>query len=380
MSVLSSKKMLLLGFIVIILIAIPLSVYVAQKQQQTKTQAAASTSLSFNPGTQTATAIGETINFDIMLDPGAGTPPNQVSFAKLVINYDPLKLATGDAGLTPTTAFQTVLEEPTYTSGSVSVTLSIGSDPSKAIQAKTKIATISFKALSPTDETKITFAGTTQVLSVASGDQAGENVLLASPSPATVKITAQVSPTAAPEVSGAPVSDNITCTGLGLDRAQNGNAPYSITFTGSANATNGTITKASFNFGDSPVEDVTQGGGIGTNNVSVQISHTYNNPGSYTATVILTGSDGAISSLSDNCTKVITVNPPVGGPDLPSQTGTESGQIVSPEVAPTIITQELIPSPIPSPIVPTGPSAKLIGIGVAGAILSIIGGLIFFTL
>lgn len=384
MSSFSGKKILLLGFIVVILTAIPLSVYVAQKQQETKIQAAPSTSLSFNPPKRDATKIDETVSFDIMLDPGAGDPPNLVSFAKLIINYDSLKLATDAAGLVPTSAFPTELEEPTYTDGSISVTLSIGSDPLKAIKTKTKIATISFKTLAPTDGTKIVFASGTQVLSVGSKDEAGENVL-STTNPAIVTLK-EISPTIGPTTS--PVSSNITCSGLGLDRSATGIAPYSITFTGSANASVGNITKASFNFGDGPVEDVTEGGKIGTNSVSVQKAHTYNNLGSYTASVIFTGSDGSLSSL-DKCTQAITVSAGIGGVPTPIPSGTESAQITPPIIPTEIIPTEIIPTeiviqssppPILSPIPPTGPPSKLIGIGIAGAILSIIGGIIFFTL
>jgi len=377
MSSFSGKKILLLGFIVVILTAIPLSVYVAQKQQKTKTQAAQSTSLAFNPPKRDATKVDETVSFDIMLDPGAGDPPNQISFAKLIINYDPPFLEIVDKGLVPTTAFSTELEEPVYSSGSASVTLSIGSDPTKAIKTKAKIATISFKTLAPTDGTKIVFASGTQVLSVGSADEAGENVL-STTSPGTVTLK-EISPTIGP--TKVPGTSDITCTGLGLDRSATGSAPYSITFTGSANASVGTITKASFNFGDGPVEDITQGGGINTNSVSVQKAHTYNNSGSYTASVIFTSSDGSLSSLG-NCSQVITVNAPgIGGLPTPIVSGTESAETTPPVIpTETTIIEEMSPSPILTPIGPTGPSSKLIGIGIVGAILSIIGGVIFFSL
>ncbi|MEK7534162.1 MAG: hypothetical protein AAB600_02380 [Patescibacteria group bacterium] len=381
MSTISAKKILLLGFIAVMLVAIPLSVYVAQKQQQTKTQAAVSTSLSFNPPKLDATKVGEIIDFDIMLDPGQGTPPNKVSFAKLIINYDPLKLEISEGGFAFTTALQTVLEEPTYISGSASVTLSIGSDPTKAIQTKTKIATISFKTLAPTDGTKIVFAAGTQVLSVASGDEAGENVL-STTNPAVVTVK-EISPTPAPTAT--PVSSNITCTGLVLDRLATGSVPYSITFTASGNAKVGTVTKATFNFGDGPVEDVTQGGGIDTNSVSVQKAHTYKNPGSYTTSVIFTGSDGSLSSLISNCAQTITVSASgVVASATPIPPVTESPQVTPPviptEIIPTEIAIQPSPPPILTPIPPTGPSAKIIGIGIASAILSIIGGIIFFSL
>jgi PKD repeat protein len=377
MSTISAKKILLLGFIVVILIAIPLSVYIAQKQQQTITKAAESTSLSFKPPKKDVTKVGEIVSFDIMLDPGARDPPNQVSFDKLIINYEPLFLEIVDKGLVPTTAFSTVLEEPVYNEGSISVTLSIGQDPTKAIISNTKIATISFKTLASTDGTKIVFATGTQVLSVGSEDQAGENVL-STTSPAIVTL---ISPTPGPTT--APQPSNIVCTGLGLDRSATGIAPYSITFTGSGNASIGTITKASFNFGDGPVQDVLEGEGIGKNSVSVQKAHTYINPGSYTASVIFTGSDGSLSSIS-NCTQAITVSGGIGGLPTPTPLGTDPAQITPPviptEIIPTEIVMQPSESPLLTPIPPTGPSNKLIGIGIVGTILTIVGGIIFFSL
>ena len=254
----------------------------------------------------------------------------------------------------------------------------------QAVKTKTKIATISFKTLAATTGTNVIFANGTQVLSVATGDQAGENVLLSNPSPAIVTLTEAVTtpgPTAGPTVTGAPTSSNITCTGLGLDRSATGSAPYSITFTGSATANTGTIAKASFNFGEGAVEDETQSGGLGTKSVNVQKSHTYNNPGSYTANVLFTGSDNFLSILNNNCTKIITVNPTgLGGPP----TGTQSAQITpSSEVGPTTeippTTEQPPTAPIPT-VAPTGPSPKLIGIGIAGIIISVIGGLLIFAL
>lgn len=381
---LSNKKVLMLGFLIILLIAIPLSVYMAQKQQQTKSRAALSTSLSFSPSTLQATKIGEVISFDIMLDPSAGQPPNQVSFAKLIINFDALKLATSDAGLVPNTAaFPSVLEDPTYSTDVASVTLSIGADPIKAIKTKTKIATISFKTLAPSDGTKITFGNSTQILSIASGDQASENVLLLSSlAPATVTIT-DTSPSPSPVPTLAAINNALICTSLGLDRSATGSAPYSITFTGSGNNSAGTITKATFNFGDGPVADVTQGGNLGTKSVSVQISHTYRNPGAYTASVIFTDNTGSLSALSSNCTQAITINPP--GTATPTIIGGPGATGAAETPVPSLIVEGFSPTPPTSqvtapPLQPPGPSEKIIGIGIVGAILSIIGGILFFTL
>jgi len=67
------------------------------------------------------------------------------------------------------------------TTGTASISLSIGADPTKAITTKTKIATLQLQATGTTSPTSpnITFdLANTQVLSIASSDQIDENVLL----------------------------------------------------------------------------------------------------------------------------------------------------------------------------------------------------------
>jgi len=385
-SLFSAKKLLLLGFVVIILVAIPISVYILQQQQKTKTFAAASTHLFFNPSKQDITTLDQTADFAIMVDPTKGTPPNKISFAKIVINYDPAILSIDETGFVLNkNAFSTVLEGPTFSPGSIVVTLSVGADPSNAIQAQTKIADLKFKVLVETDSTPITFATGTQVLSVSSGDEAGENVLIQERlTPATVAVAMPASSTPAP--TSGPINPNIACTELALDRANTGNAPYSITFTGAGSVTDGTLTKATFNFGDGTVQDVTEGGGLGTNSARVQKAYTYNNPGTYTATVIFTDNNNAVSSVVDNCKQTITVSASIGGGPEPSPSGTDSAQPTQePDV--TVTPDELTPTPtdFPEPtqqptIEPTGPSDNLIGIGIAGVMLSIIGAVLFFML
>lgn len=199
MSIFSSyKKIFLLGFIVAILIAIPFSVYIAQKRQGIRSKAAASTTLSFNPSSSTI-KVGDTLILNVALDPGTGPTANQVSFVKLFINYDPTKFARtseSDEILSPNTdpenTLTSVLENPVYTSGSASISLSIGADPTRVVTTKTQIAILKLKALSVADSngpTSITFDKATQVLSIASSDQTSENVLsLSTTTPATITI------------------------------------------------------------------------------------------------------------------------------------------------------------------------------------------------
>lgn len=190
------KKLLLLGFVAVLLVVIPISVFVAQKQQTTRSKAAPTTKLSFSPQTLSSTT-GAVLKFDINIDPGS----NQVSFVKLVINYDPTKLSakTIDGLQENSQIFQSILEGPTYDEtnnpATAIVSLSVGSDPASVITTLAKVGSMSFKALATTDAdpTQITFnKDTTQALSIKSTDTASENVINvlqpASLSPAFVTI------------------------------------------------------------------------------------------------------------------------------------------------------------------------------------------------
>src|SRR5258708_2598529 len=330
---LNGKKLVLIGFIVVCVVGIHLTIYVVQKKTNTQQHAQASTNLAFTPDSSAASPIqknvGDSIPVDITVDPGK----NLVSFVKLEIQYDPTVLATasGSAFKANTNAFPSVLEGPVYSPGKIAVTLSVGPDPTKAIQQKVTAATITFTALKgtpPGTPTLVSYTSNTQVLSIGSTDQASENVL-SSATPATIVIggsspipsgtptpttavsgSPTVAPTTAqtvtpvpttPIASGAPPSSTPpTCNSLTADRATTGTAPYAITFTANGSSSNGTISKVSFNFGDGQVSDVTQAGGIGTATVNVQASHTYNNPGTFNASAILTDNTGALSTSSSS--------------------------------------------------------------------------------
>lgn len=155
---------------------------IANKQVQPQQRDHRTSTLSFAPTSSIASPIvtkqGETVTVEVMLDPGQ----NLVSFAKLDILYDPTKLAIVQPdGFQPTDALPSLLNGPIYTSGKISATMSIGADPKKGIEKSAKIATIAFKALTPTgdgDPTVITFGPDLQILSLAPEDGASENVYL----------------------------------------------------------------------------------------------------------------------------------------------------------------------------------------------------------
>ncbi len=395
---LSGKKLFLIGFIVILLVGIPLTVYILQQQTNTQQHAAASTNLAFSPNSSASAPIqeniGSTIPLAITVDPGK----NLVSFVKLEIQYDPTVLATASANafVPNVSAFPSVLEGPIYSPGKIAVTLSVGPDPTKAIQQAVTAATINFvalKATPPGTPTLVSYTTNTQVLSIGPNDQASENVL-SSATPATIAITGtspsptstvptgtpapsvavsptpSTAPTAAPSstptatptvqlqpaISGTPSSNPPICSSLTINGPSTGNAPYALTFTASGSSSAETISKVTFNFGDGQISDVTQSGGIGTASVNVQAAHTYSNPGTFTANAILTDSTGAVSSSdassSANCSQTITVNAASG-----------SGTVN------------------PSPTMPaTGSTGIAVGISLSAIFLIVGGGLLFFIL
>lgn len=356
-----SKKILLFGIIFTLLVAIPITMYLlTQGETRQKISAVRATKLFFTPES-VSTSVNQTFDLGVTVDPGT----NQISFVKLLINYDATKLATAGAGFSPnTSALPGVLEGPIYTPGKISVTLTVRADPTSVIQTQTQVGTVTFKAIADTAgiPTQITFDALdnqTQVLSIASADLPSENVL-SSTSPASVVIGAStLTPTAAASptpTSGTPTptsraNQSPVCTALNVDRAATGDVPFSITFTAVGSDTDGTISKVTFNFGDGPVEDVTQSGGIGTNSVSAQASHTYNSPGTYTASAIITDNAGGVSS-GTTCTQIITVN------EAPTPT-------------------PLVPTPT---LAPSGPGDSVVSIGVIGAILTVLGAILFFAL
>lgn len=377
MSLFSGKKILLLGFILVLLGAIPVTLYLLQRQQEIQSSAAPLTVVSFKPDSTLASPIqknvGDKVDLDITMDPGK----NIITVVKLYIKYDPKKLEIIKDGFVPNSAVVTALEGPTYNSGSVYALLSVivsssqGADPTKVIQSATKLGTVSFNAIEATETpTEVSYTPQTQARSSAAGDPYTENSIK-STIPAFVKISGEavVSPTPSVQpsitITSPPSAPNQSpvCTSLTLDREATGTAPLSLAFTASGNDPDGTINKVTFNFGDGPVQDVTQAGGIGTNNVSVQIAHTYNNSGTFNATAMLTDNNGSVSDIA-TCSKTITVSGgtvTTGGTSLPAATATPTTAVSAPTEAP-------------------GPGDMVIGAGIFGIAVTIIGALIFLAL
>lgn len=384
------KRVFLIGFLVVILLAIPLTLYILSQQTQPKIGATANTNLTFLTPT-TPPVVGQTFPVDIQINPG-GT--NQISLVKMTIVWD--KTVLQEVSFKPQNAKDTgyplfPLDGPTdpaancpSTQCSLSVTLSIGNDPTKAIvgSSNTTIATITFTALAPTAQTSggaptLQFGGDTNALSLATGsngDLATENVLQ-KPGPANLTIvavpTGTITPTQVPgtnptdtptvppsggggnpsPTTGGGTNQGPTCTSFALNPTS-GTAPVDIQLTAVGNVTGATISKATFNFGDGSVQDITSGGGIGTTSVSVQTTHTYKTNGTFTASAVFTDSNGNLTTPS-SCSTSVTLG---GGP---TPTGT-------PIAGATV-------SPTPQSIPATGPGSTIVAVGLAGFAIAVMG-------
>jgi len=389
MSLLSGKKLLLLGFFLVLLIAVPVAFYFVS-QQTTKISTEKATILSLSPTTQNTT-VDSVVTFDINVDPSG---KNQVSFLKLLLSYDATKLATTEAGLkvSPwatsegTSVTPVVLSGPTYAEGTIEVTVSTGEDAQNAIKQLTKIATVDFRAIAPTEPgtpSSVIFGNQTQVLSAGALDE-GEsaNVLLStsigsvniegitpteSPTPTFILVpteTLSASPTAtiSPTETEGLSSDNSTiltptlipeglvCSSLTADPGLTGTAPFPVNLTAIATSSDSTINSVYFDFGDGTFKNVTESGGLGSYSISVLTNHTYQASGTFNAIVTVTDESG--NTNSGNCTATIIVSDASGSAAL---------------------------TPVPSPLPPTGPTG-IFAIGAIGIFLAIIGVILLFSL
>lgn len=381
----------MLGFVVVLMVVIPLTVYLVQQQQKLKVTAEKATTLSFAPQTFTFSKSTDEAKFDISLDPGG---KNLVSFVKLAISYDATKLKVKDNSFTAnSTSFPSVLSPADPGNGKATITLSVGSNPNSIVQSVTKVASITFilqpGATAGETQIKLLPDPETQVLSIGTGDQFNENVWTGSASPATLTIS--------PGATGAiPANQLPVCSSSTVDKATTGTAPYAINLQAQGTDSDGTITKVTYNWGDTQSQDFTTGFGIGTNSVDIKQNHTYTNGGTFNAVVTFTDDKGG-TSVAVNCTKTFTINGPTASP-TPTPAGSTGGggtaggaggstggtgttQIVTvatpaptaaPEIAPLPGTKGGLPAP--------GPGDNIVKFGGLGVLSIIIGALLLFGL
>lgn len=167
-----------------ILLAIPFTLGLISQQQETRSRAAPTAKLYFNPEFVETSPQCQSFDVDVMIDPAE----NVVSIVDFQLSYDPSKLAFASIG--PSAEFPTVIKTGGV-DGQVYMSVSIGSDISRAVQQKARVATIKFKAIG-TGSTRLQInQNQTRIFSVAPADQPTENVLF-SVSPAQVGLDSNV--------------------------------------------------------------------------------------------------------------------------------------------------------------------------------------------
>jgi hypothetical protein len=380
------NKYFILGNIALLLAAIPLTLLFISRQQDVRSRAAPTTRITFAP--TTLTFEGEQCteqSIAVNLDPG----DNIVSTVELFLTYDATKfnisIAPNENVFPPPNG---ILRGPTISNGQASVVMTIGSNVTNAIQAPVDIATITIVPISSTDEGPANISidsSKTRVFSLSDTDADTENVFLSggqaaisvnasciegsseeepSPTPTPTggiggggSLTPTATPSASPTLGA---NQSPVCSTITTSPSNSGNAPFVMTLSAQGTDSDGTISKATFNFGDNTIQDVLEG--LGTAAVTTQLAHTYQTVGSYSASVVFTDNGGAVSS---SCTTTITV---LSGTSTPTPTASGSAGIQPTATA----------TPTPTIENPGGIGTTIAVIG--GLLLVILGGLALIAL
>lgn len=382
-----TNKYFILGNLLLLLIAIPVTLFFIKRQQELRSRAAPSSKLYFNPESPNTSAQCSSFTLDVMLDPGS----NIVSIVDFYIKYDPTKLDV--IAIKESTSFPTVVRPSSISSGEANMSVSVGADVTRAVQTIGKVATITFRPKAQ-GLAQVQFdANKSRVFSLAPSDEPTENVLFSvnpanvnigsgacttgpsgTPAPTTITPTGVIQPTGtalSPTPTTTAVNQTPVCTEFTVSPASSGVAPFSVLFTAKGNDpdTNGMIAKTTFNFGDGQVQDVTNG--MNLKNVVVQTNHTYQNVGTYGATVTFTDNEGTVSQP---CTKTMTVSQATGS-GTTTPTSSPSPTSGAGELSPTSIAK---PTAVPT-IPPTGNIATTLGI-IGVVILTVVGGFLLLAL
>jgi len=381
------NKYFILGNIALILAVIPVTLFFISRQQDVRSRAAPTTKISFVPATlsfEGELCTEQTVK--VRLDPGE----NIVATVELFLTYDATKF---NISISPNEeVFPEILKGPTVANGQASVFMNIGSSVTNAIQTPVDIATITIVPIAGTGDSTANISidsSKTRVFALSedensaaedvflSGEQAAISIDAAcitdepgtSPSPSTTVSPSPTggggnpTPTTNPGTSPSPsagAGQAPVCSTLAASPANSGSAPFVLTLSAQGSDTNGTISKATFNFGDGTIQDVIEG--LGTAAVTTQLAHTYPTAGSYSATVIFTDNSGAVSSTCNTNITVLATST-----TAPTPTTTAEG------IQPTSTT-----APTPTIENPGGMGTTLAVIG--GIILVILGGIALIAL
>lgn len=177
---LSRRIKILFSVVLILFISIPITLALLQTRQDPRSGAAAGTTISLipspGPSRSIQKALDDAVPIDVIVTPGS----NLVTILRLQAKYDPTKLeADADDPFTLADDFQMTLD-PIIKNGTISLIVTVGSDPNRAIQRVTTAGTFNFKAIGETGDTPTVvelLRPQTQAYSAGSNDTARENIL-----------------------------------------------------------------------------------------------------------------------------------------------------------------------------------------------------------
>jgi hypothetical protein len=198
------NKYFLLGNLAFLLIVIPVVLFFVKNQTSTRGSAAPTTTLSFIDPTITADQCDSTKTARLVLNPGQ----NVVNRVALALKWDATKF---DVVFTPNkAAFPDIAKDAVYPpeGGSMTITLAIGADVTKAISTTTDVGTVLIKPKAPTTKVDLEVDPVnTKIFSLSGQDGAAENVFNPGGSqPLQVAIIAKscTDATVTPTVTGTP--------------------------------------------------------------------------------------------------------------------------------------------------------------------------------
>lgn len=383
------NKYFILGNLFLILLAIPLTLFFVNRQQQTQSKAEATTVISMLPPSKTVN-VGDEVPLEIQVDPGN----NVVSIVTMRITYDPSKLEFVEIKpeqmtINGQSATFSLSKQPDIASssgiGTIDIALNGGPNSVGHIrdQAAT-IATVKFKALAETPATPVDFTpgkNMTEVFSSSNAinppaDLADENVLQSAKGAVITILASGLTPTPTETGTITPTptgtsNSKALCTNLSSTDTT-GTAPLSVTLSANGNDTDGTITKATFNFGDGQTDDITDN--MDTQSVVTQVDHTFESAGTYNVNVNFTDDQGLVGNP---CSLTISVTNE-GETTSPTPVDTTTVTTTDTSTVETATPSQIQNTASPT-LAPTGGVVQTIGI-LGGIILSIIGGIFLLTL
>lgn len=175
----------LFAIFIVVLFALPLTLQLVSKPQTTISSADETdgTTLVFDPAASEDDPIeitaGEDLPLVLRVEPGS---ESRITFVKYVIEYDPDVFEATSDDFIATDSFPELLEAPSDTEGKISASLSVGSNPDKAVDEPTNVGEVLFRTKDITKATKtsLIISEESEALSIGENDSPTDNVLVGS--------------------------------------------------------------------------------------------------------------------------------------------------------------------------------------------------------